>query len=183
MTPGKFLQRILKVSPTGDMPKTMCRFLALLLTKYCHKLSLEGSAPFCRASSRTWLRTDSFSSSGNSAGTMPTKGTRLENYHVVWDSMGFGENKPEVSMLLMSSKNPSSATCASVKRNTVFLFSMPSFKYSAFKSSRKLDSLYPLLSVISNTYKNNHSTQGKRKCSEFKLQSLNHWPMSVYTIW
>lgn len=66
--------------------------------------------------------------------------------------MGFSDDKPEVSMLLMSSKKPSSATCASVKRNTVFLFSMPSFKYSVFRSSRKFDSLYPLLSVISKTY-------------------------------
>lgn len=77
MTPGKFLQRILKVSPTGDMPKTMCRLLALLLTKYCHKLSLDGPAPFWRASSRNWLRTDSLSSSGNSAGTIPTKGASI----------------------------------------------------------------------------------------------------------
>lgn len=73
MSPGKFLQRVLRVSPAGDMPNTMCRLLALLLTKYCHTLSLEGPDPIFRASSRIWLRTDSFSSSGNSAGTMPIK--------------------------------------------------------------------------------------------------------------
>lgn len=55
-------------------------------------------------------------------------------------------------MLLISSKKPSSTTCASEKRNTVFLFSMPSFKYSVFRSSRRFDSLYPLLSVISNIW-------------------------------
>lgn len=55
-------------------------------------------------------------------------------------------------MLLMSSKKPSSTTWPSVKRKTVFLFSMPSFKYSVFSSSRKFDSLYPLLNVISNTW-------------------------------
>lgn len=143
----------------------MWRLLALLLTKYCHKLSLEGPAPFWRASSRIWLRTDSLSSSGNKAGTMPTKGTRLEKHmkkcHLEEDT--FCWNIPEVSMLLMSSKNPSSATCASVKRNTVFLFSIPSFKYNAFKSSRKFDSLYPLLSVISNTYKKQNTSLKKYK--------------------
>lgn len=102
--------------------------------------------------------------------------------NVVWDSMNFVQDKPEVSMLLMSSKNPSSATWASVKRNTVFLFSTPSFKYSVFKSSRKLDSPYPLLSVISNTYKETITVVEKNKNVLHLNHSLNHWPMSIYMI-
>lgn len=136
----------------------MCRLLALLLTKYCHTLSLEGPAPIFRASSRSWFRTDSFSSSGNKAGTIPVKGENdqttggfKKDTHTV--SSKVLVNQPEVSMLLISSKKPSSATWPSVKRKTVFLSSMPSFKYSAFRSSRRFDSLYPLLSVISNTWK------------------------------
>lgn len=49
----------------------MCKLLALLLTKYCHTLFLEWPDPILRASSWNWLRIDSFSSSGNRAGTMP----------------------------------------------------------------------------------------------------------------
>ena len=71
--PGKFLQRVLRVSPTGDMPRTMCRLLALLFTKYCHTDSLAGPVPCFKASGPIWLRIDSFSSSGKSAGTMPRK--------------------------------------------------------------------------------------------------------------
>lgn len=60
---------------------------------------------------------------------------------------------PDVSMLLMSSRKPSSATWASVNRKTIFLFSIPSLRYRVFRSSRKLISEYPLLNTISNTYK------------------------------
>lgn len=81
--PGKFLQRVLRVSPTGDMPNTTCRLLAHLLTKYCHTPSLEGSAPALRASSRTLLRTDSISSLGNNAGTMPFKRKTDQNANAV----------------------------------------------------------------------------------------------------
>ena len=50
--PGKFLQRFLRVSPTGDIARTICKLLALLLTKYCHKASLDGATPAFVASSR-----------------------------------------------------------------------------------------------------------------------------------
>ena len=43
--PGKFLQRFLSVSPTGDMAITMCKLLAHLLTKYPQVLSLVGGSP------------------------------------------------------------------------------------------------------------------------------------------
>lgn len=69
--PGKLRHQVRRVSPTGDMPSTMCRLLALLFTKYCHTDSLAGLMP-CRSAS--WLispRMPSFSSSPNSAGTMP----------------------------------------------------------------------------------------------------------------
>lgn len=49
-----------------------------------------------------------------------------------------GRAVPEVSMLLMSSRKPSSATCASVNRKIIILFSSPSFMYRFFRSSRKL---------------------------------------------
>ena len=53
--PGKFLQRFLSVSPTGDMAITMCKLLAHLLTKYPQVLSLVGGRPAFWASARTWI--------------------------------------------------------------------------------------------------------------------------------
>jgi len=51
--PGKFRQRVLRVSPTGDMASTMWRLLAHLLTKYCQIDSRAGGTPALFASSRT----------------------------------------------------------------------------------------------------------------------------------
>ena len=52
--PGKLRHRVLNVSPTGDMAKTMCRLFAHLLTKYCQIDSRAGGTPALFASSRTW---------------------------------------------------------------------------------------------------------------------------------
>lgn len=57
---------------------------------------------------------------------------------VTWVPTGGPGVVPEVSMLLMSSRKPSSATCASVNRKIIILFSSPSFMYRFFRSSRKL---------------------------------------------
>ena len=81
--PGKLRHRVFRISPTGDMASTMCKLLAHFVTKYCQMASRDGDTPAFWASSRTDERMASFSSSGNRAGTIP-----------------------DVSMLLISSKNP-----------------------------------------------------------------------------
>ena len=55
--PGKFLQRVRSVSPTGDMASTMCRLFAHLFTKNCQMLSRACGAPAAMASLRIWADT------------------------------------------------------------------------------------------------------------------------------
>ena len=61
--PGKFRQRVRNVSPVGDMQRTTCKFTEHFVTKYCQMLSFAGLAPFFIASSRTFIRKETFSSS------------------------------------------------------------------------------------------------------------------------
>lgn len=100
--PGKLRQRVRSVSPTGDMASTTCMFARHFSTKYTQSASRESGRPRFCTSSRTLPMSPSFSSSAYRPGGIPL-----------------------ASMLFTSSRNPSSATWLSVKRNIVFLFSTP----------------------------------------------------------
>jgi hypothetical protein len=90
-SPGKLRQRRRNVSPAGVIARIMCRFSLAFFTKYYQRNSLDsGSFNFFISESKGEIK-PSFSSSANSAGTIPM-----------------------VRILLMSSKNPSSATWESV---------------------------------------------------------------------
>ena len=51
-SPGKLRHLVFKISPTGDIAKTMCKLFELLVTKYCQIASREGEIPALLASSR-----------------------------------------------------------------------------------------------------------------------------------